>query len=257
MDNPALEAIGAGFSYGARRVLHKIDLQIPAGQFVSIIGPNGSGKTTLFRLLCGASRCETGKVLYGGRDVFRMKAAERARQFSVVRQGEENGFPFTCLEMVLLGLHPYRARFGAPTPEQLLRVRRVMEETDTLSLSCQLVTQVSGGEFQRVALARALAQAPKVLFLDEAMSDLDISAKIKMTKYLRELVARDGLTVLAINHDLASAYRYSDRVVALRGGEVAAYGAPEQVMDEDFFARVFGVRAQTVPGKGILLQDCI
>lgn len=257
MDRFLLEAYGVDFSYGSHRVLRDINLKIPAGSYISIVGPNGSGKSTLFNLLCGARRCENGTVLYEGREVAQMGVMECARQFAVVHQNEGNCFPFTCLEMVILGLHPYRSRFGTPTEEQMKTVRSVMEHTNTLHLSRQPVTEISGGEFQRVILARAIVQRPRVLFLDEAMSGLDICAKIKMTKYLNSLIAQAGLTVVAINHDLAAAYQYSNCIVALRDGRVAACGVPREVMDSAFFTSIFNVEAEIFEGKGFFIRDNI
>lgn len=256
MDEPILQTRNLYFSYGTRAVLKGLNLTVWRGQYTSIIGPNGSGKTTLLRLLSG-ERKGVGDVLYRGTPVTRMSVRERACQFAVVRQNEENGFPFTCLEIVLLGLHPFRSRFGEPTAEQRKHVFEVMEETGVLHLAEKPVTQVSGGEFQRVILARALTQKPKILFLDEAMSELDISARITIMKLLRRQIEKSGMTVVAVSHDLPSAYRYSDNVVALQAGEIYAAGSPEAVMDDAFFASVFAVKTETFPGKGFLIYDNI
>lgn len=252
-----LEARNVDFSYHERRVLHQIRIRIPQGAFVSVVGPNGSGKSTLLRLLSGARSSEHGAVFYQGEDVSRMNISKRARLFAVVRQSEENQFPFTCLEMVMLGLHPHRTRFGTVTSEQMEHVRDVMEHTDTWMLCNQPVTEVSGGEFQRVVLARALVQKPRVLFLDEAMSDFDIRIKIRMTNYLREWIARSGMTVVAVNHDLTTAYQYSDQIIALKDGKAAVCGHPRDVMDRTFFADVFGVEAEVIRGKGFLIHGNI
>lgn len=257
MDGCILEARAVDFSYRGRRVLHGIDLKIPQGAYVSVVGPNGSGKSTLLRLLSGARPCENGMVSYQGANVAKMPSLRRARLFATVRQTEENQFPFTCLEMVTLGLHPHRSRFGLPTAEQMETVREVMERTDTWPLCNQLVTQVSGGEFQRVVLARALVQAPRILFLDEAMSDFDIRVKIQITDYLRKLIARTQMTVVAVNHDLAAAYQHSDQIVALKNGRIAACGSPRDVMDSAFFAKIFGVETEMIPEKGFLIRGSL
>lgn len=257
MENCILEARDASFSYGKRRVLHEISACIPQGAYVSLVGPNGSGKSTLLHLLSGAYSCESGSVLYQGKDVARMAISLRARQFATVRQQEENKFPFSCLDMVIFGLHPQRSRFSPPTEEQMETVRSVMIQTDTWALCDQPVTQISGGELQRVVLARALVQNPRVLFLDEAMSDFDIRVKIQLTGYLRERIARTNLTVVAVNHDLAAAYRYSDSIIALKDGRVAACGTPQEVMTPAFFANVFGVEAEVLGDKGFFIRDQI
>lgn len=257
MNGCMLEARNVDFSYRGRRVLHNVSFKIPQGRFVSVIGPNGSGKSTLLRLLCGSRSCENGAVFYAGQDVARMKIPIRAKQFAVVRQNEENQFPFTCLEIVMLGLHPHRSRFSSATEQQMQRVRDVMECTDTWRLCDQQITQISGGEFQRVVLARALVQNPRILFLDEAMSDFDVQVKIHITNYLRLWIQHTGMTVVAVNHDLSTAYQYSDQIIALQNGTVAACGHPRDVMNEDFFSEIFGVEAEVLQGKGFLIHGSI
>ncbi|MBC8569308.1 ABC transporter ATP-binding protein [Zongyangia hominis] len=247
-----LRAEGLSFSYGDRRVLHDVSFTLPQGEYLSIIGPNGSGKSTLFEILCGNARPERGQVIYKGRDVHTMDIRGRARHFAVIHQNEQVDFPYTCMEMVILGLHPHRARFERLGEEALYEVRRIMEKTDTLAFADKLITQLSGGERQRVALARALSQRPRILWMDEAMSDLDVSAKIQMIELLRNLT-KEGLTVVGVNHDLNTAYRFSDRILALSHGSLYAMGAPDEVMNERLFEEVFGVRAEIYPGKGFFI----
>lgn len=248
-----LRAENLSFSYGKQRVLHDVGFSLPEGRYISIIGPNGSGKSTLFQLLCGNARPENGQVFYKDRDVHRMDIRGRARHFAVIHQNEQVDFPYTCMEMVILGLHPHRARFERLGEEELTGVRQIMEKTDTLALADKLITQLSGGERQRVALARALSQRPRILFMDEAMSDLDISAKIRMMQMLRELTAAEGLTVVAVNHDINTAYRFSDQVLILHQGRLRAAGAPDEVMTGEMFQEVFDVQAEVYPGKGFFI----
>lgn len=257
MDEVILRGDSLCYSYGSHPVLFDVNLELHRGEYLSIVGPNGSGKSTLFRLLCGQRSPASGRVRTEGREVQRLGITERARRFSIVQQKEENAFPFSCLEMVLLGLHPFRSRFGEPTARQLDRVLNIMTRTGILQLRDQPVTGISGGEYQRVILARSIAQSPKVLFLDEAMSELDIGAKIEMIKYLRALASETGMAVLAVNHDLSAAWRHSDTVLALQEGKVAGCGPPGEVMDRAFFADVFGVEAEILNGKGFLIRDTI
>lgn len=253
----AISTEHVAYSYGSHQVLSDVQLEIPKGKYISIVGPNGSGKTTLFNLLCGVEKPGKGIVTFEGQDVYRMDLRERARRFAVIHQHEDNSFPFTCVETVILGLHPHRNRFEKLTDRHLEEVRKVMEMTDTWQFADKLITQTSGGEMQRVILARALMQSPQVLFMDEAMSDMDVHAKIKMIKLLKRLVAEEGLTVIAINHDINTAYQFSDEIIALKQGGVRVQGDPGQVMTEAFFADVFRVRVEIVPNKGVFIEDNI
>ncbi len=244
------------FRYGTQRVLDDVTFSVREGEYLSIIGENGSGKSTLMQLLCGYLTPLSGEVLYQGENLTKLPPLQRARHIAIISQNTPANFPFTCFEFVMLGLYPHRARFEHIDAQSLEAIGAVMTQTGVLSLSDKPITQLSGGEYQRVLLARALAQRPRLLLLDEAMSDLDAAVKIRMNQLLRGLV-RKGLTVIAVNHDLSTAYSCSDRVVALHEGRLAALGSPETVFTEALLETVFGIRAQIIPGRGLCVYDTI
>lgn len=240
------------FSYGSARVLEGVSAEVPEGRYTALVGPNGSGKTTLLSLACGFLRPRRGRALYQSRAVAQMKARERARCFAIVQQREAAAMPFTSLEVVLMGLSPFAGRLSPPGPAEMREAERLLARVGAARLAGQPVDKLSGGEFQRVVLARALMQRPRLLFLDEATSDLDIAAKLEVQEILRGLIAREGLTVLAVHHDVETAYRFADRVIALKAGRVCAQGAPAQVMTPAFFQTVFGVEARVLDDKCLL-----
>ncbi len=256
-NKPLLELEDICFAYGGQQVLNDISFTVNQGEYLSLIGPNGSGKSTLMQIMSGCLTPLSGGATYCGKDIHRMEIRTRAKEFAVIHQNEDNSFPFTCLETVIMGLHPHRARFDSLSDESFSMVEATMRLTDTWQFADKLITQISGGELQRVMLAKALMQRPKVLFLDEAMSGLDIAARIMMTKVFKDLIAVQGITVVAINHDLATAYQFSDRIVALCKGGVSALGKPKEVMTEEFFSSVFGVKAEILDDRGILIHDNI
>ncbi|MEG0766871.1 MAG: ABC transporter ATP-binding protein [Clostridia bacterium] len=244
-------------SLGGQEILHAVSVAIMPGQYNALIGPNGSGKTTLISVLSGYRKPNAGRACYEGDDVHRMRVHERALAFAVVQQHESVAMPFTAMEVVLMGLHPHRARLHALRPSDYAFVRVWMERTDTLQFADKPVQTLSGGEFERVVLARALVQRPRVLFLDEAMAEMDVRIRLDMQKLLRTEIAQTGMTVLAVHHDLSTAYLASDRIIALKGGFVCAQGATEAVLTRAFLAEVFGVQSEIHPGKGILIHDPI
>lgn len=244
------------FCYGAQRVLDDVTFSVCEGEYLSVIGPNGSGKSTLMQLLCGYLDPLSGRVLYEREALTRLTPLQRARRIAVVSQNTPANFPFSCFEFVMLGLHPHRARFERVDKESLDAIRTVMIETDILPLADRPITALSGGEYQRVLLARALAQRPRLLLLDEAMSDLDAAVKLRMNQLLKGLV-RGGLTVIAVHHDLSTAYSCSDRVLALHNGRLAAMGGPRSVFTEALLETVFGIRAQIIPGRGLCVYDTV
>jgi len=257
MTEALLAVDSVSFAYDDAPVLRHISFQVPSGQYVGLIGPNGSGKTTLFNIISGYYPAQSGAVAYAGTDIRKIPVHRRAARIALVPQRQRLDFPFTCLEMVLLGLHPHRARFEPITAAHLDQARGVMQATEIWQFAGKPVTELSGGELQRVILARALMQQPRLLLLDEAMSELDIAGRIAMLKLLRTMIAQTGMTVIGIHHDLASAYRYADRVIALANGALAADGTPEQVFTRDFFREVFFVDAEILHGRGFLINDNI
>lgn len=252
-----LEVEAVSYSYGAGDVVREVSFSVGGGEFVSLIGPNGSGKTTLMSLVSGYRRCTAGRILLAGREIGDYLPMERARVLAVVAQNENLNVPFTCMELAALGLYPHKSRFQAMTQSQLEEIRTVMELTDTQKLAGRRIDAVSGGELQRVVLARALLQKPKLLLLDEAMSDLDISAKIAMVKCLKTMVQDKGIGILAINHDLANAYQFSDRILVMKDGALAGAGSPGEALTEASLGAVFGLRARIKPDEGLYVYDNI
>ncbi len=252
-----LELRGVSFAYGKNEVLKNISFSANAGEYLSLLGVNGSGKTTLLGLLAGFIRPNSGEIRLLGKSLRRIGFRDRARLIAVVTQSAELSFPFSCLEIVLMGLNPHMGRFQSVSDEQLEAARQIMEGCDVWRFADKPITEISGGERQRVLLARALLQSPKLLLLDEAMSELDVAAKCSMMKLLRARVKQEQLCVIAVHHDLSTAYRYSDRVCALKNGEIYADGPPSSVMDESFFQSVFSVDAEIIEHKGFIINDNI
>ena len=257
------------FSYNSRdTVLRDISFSVESGEHIALVGPNGSGKTTLFQLLSGYFIPAAGEVLLDDRELRRYPIPERARRIAFVPQGGRIEFPFTCLETVLMGLHPHQSRFAPWDSAALSRAAALMRETGVWDMAGKRVTEISGGQMQRLLLARAILQifpqeqafhAPKLLLLDETLSELDIAARISMMKLLSRLVtdnqAERRLTVIGIHHDLSLAYRFANRIIALNQGEIAADGAPGDVFTPEFFTRIFSVQAEIIPGRGLLFYD--
>jgi len=242
------------FSYGSKKILHDISFTIKEGIFLSIIGPNGSGKTTLINLLNGMNVDYLGSIKYLNRNLLDLDVKERSKNFSIISQRSRVDFPFTCMEIVMMGRNPYKNRLNTLSKEDLEIVIDVMKETNTLKFANSLVTEISGGELQRIILARALAQKPRVLFLDEAFSAMDISYKINAIKLIKKLVQEDGLTVVSIMHDINMAYSFSDEVCALKDGRLQGFGKPDKFITEKFIYDVFDIEVEKVSNKGFFVK---
>jgi iron complex transport system ATP-binding protein len=240
----ALEVRGVDFSYYDGLVLEEIDLQVRWGDLVGLIGPNGSGKTTLLKALSGVVSPKRGDVRLEGRDLRQFSRRQVARRIAVVPQELTMPFVLTAWDMVMLGRTPHvRPLVGAQS-----RDREVVEEkmalTSTWELASRPFNELSGGEQQRVIIAMALTQEAEILLLDEPTVHLDINHQVEILELIKGLNREQGLTVLAIIHDLNLAALYFDRLVLLNGGRIVASGKPSQVLREECIRRVFRTDVQ-------------
>jgi iron complex transport system ATP-binding protein len=239
---------GAGMRYGAARVLDGIAAELSGPAMVAITGPNGAGKSTLLGIMAGLRRGFDGECLLNGRPVGRWKPGEFARLVSFVPQNLQLDFPFTAEQVVLMGRTPYAGGLFE-SPEDWRAVTEAMELTDTLAFRNRDFRSLSGGERQRVVLASALAQKPRALLLDEPTTFLDLEHQVAIYTLLRRL-AREGLLVVAVTHDLNLAAAYSDRVLVLQKGCLVADAGPCEALTADRIRGVFGVDAEWIQRTG-------
>lgn len=216
------------YRYGEVPVLRDVSFEVAAGEVVGLLGPNGSGKSTLVRTASGVLRDYAGRVAVDGRDVKEIAPRELARRVAVVPQEPRFGFPFTALEVVLMGRHPHLEGWAFESSRDVATAREALEVAGAAAFADRPVQQLSSGERQRVVFARALAQHPDVLLLDEPASFLDVRHQVELYDRVRDL-AEAGTAVLTILHDLNLAAEYCDRLVLLREGEVLAAGPVDAV----------------------------
>jgi iron complex transport system ATP-binding protein len=236
-----LDGITAG--YGPRAVVEGVSLQVEPGEVVGLVGPNGSGKTTLVRVASRALRPRAGRVMIGRRDLHEVGSREAARLVAVVPQEITAVFPFTVLEMVLMGRAPHRRAWGGSDGNDWARVREAMEAANVQHLADRPFQDLSGGERQRVILAQALAQGAPILLLDEPTTHLDVRHVLDVIAVVRGLVAGGDVGALAIFHDLTLAAATSDRMYAVAGGRIVAEGSPGAVVTPSLLREVYGVEA--------------
>ena len=230
-------------SLGGATVLDGVDAGVDEGQFVGLVGPNGAGKTTLLRTVGGTLAPDSGRVLVDGDEVHALSSKAASRRVATVPQETTLSFEFDVRDVVAMGRHPYRSRFGGEADgDGRAAVERAMERTEVAQFADRSITAVSGGERQRVLLARALAQDAPVLLLDEPTASLDINHQVRTLELVRDLVAA-GKTVVAAIHDLNLAAHYCDELLLLSGGDVVAAGPPPDVLVEETLRDAFDARA--------------
>jgi iron complex transport system ATP-binding protein len=242
---------GVTFGYRQQPVIEGLSLDVAAGEFVGIIGPNGSGKSTLVRLAAGLLGPRAGTVEVFGRRTRQAGRRWLAQTCGVVLQESSFAFDYTVEDVVLMGRSPYLSLLDRPGPKDRAAAARALELVDCAGLGARGINSLSGGEKQRVLLARALAQEPKALLLDEALTHLDIGHQAAMLAALRALNAR-GVTLLLVSHDLNLAALACSRLVLLAAGRIVAAGAPEVVVTRENVRVAYGVEPvlATHPASG-------
>ncbi len=233
------------FSYGNTAVLQNVTLEVPRGDFLTVLGPNGSGKSTLFRLIDRILLPSAGTIKLDGRPLASYSRRDLARNIGYVPQETNWIFPFTVLEAVLMGRSPSIGALGFERDEDVDIATKAMELMDINHLRAKTVNALSGGERQRVLVARALAQKPRILLLDEPNAHLDLAHQLEMFQLLRLLNTEQGITILCVSHDLNLAAAFGRRVLLLgqppgtSGYTVHSLGVPEEVLTEHSIAEVF------------------
>lgn len=225
-----VECDGVSFAYGPIQALTDLSFSVTGGELFGLLGPNGSGKSTVVRLLSRVLRPLGGSVRFDGRDLGTYGREELARQIAVVPQESRIELPFSVLEVVLMGRSPHLEGFGLERARDVTIAYRAMEQTGVRALAAREVHELSGGERQRVILARALAQEPRLLLLDEPTAFLDIKHQVEVYDLVKALSRRDGLTVVAVLHDINLAALYCDRIALLKAGRVFCCGTPGEVL---------------------------
>ncbi|MFC7432624.1 MULTISPECIES: ABC transporter ATP-binding protein [unclassified Agrococcus] len=240
-----LEVRGLVVEVDGTRILHGIDLVVPAWGLTALVGPNGSGKSTLLRQLTGVETPTGGDVLLDGTSLRTLGRRERARRIAVVEQEAASELALTCLEVAMLGRMPHQSLLGATSREDRAIAADALARAGAAAWADRSFATLSGGERQRVRLAAALAQEPRILVLDEPTNHLDVRASLETIALLRSL-ADDGVTVVAALHDLTLA-GWADHVALLADGRLAAAGPVAEVLTAERIAAVYDVRAHVGP----------
>lgn len=218
--------------------LDGVSLVAPAGRITAVVGPNGSGKSTLVRAMLGRLPLERGRISIDEDDLTALPARERARRVAVVTQRESSAFPLPVRELVALGRHPHLGSFSGWGAADEAAVRAAIDQAGIKDLVDRSSDELSGGEWQRARIARALAQQASSLVLDEPTTFLDIAHEMSVFELLASL-ARGGIAVLLVSHQLNLVARFADQIVLLHRGVVAATGTPAEVMRGDILERVY------------------
>ncbi|MFL6039513.1 MAG: ABC transporter ATP-binding protein [Gaiellaceae bacterium] len=233
--------VGVRKTYGDVVAVDRVDLEIEAGEFFTMLGPSGSGKTTTLRLIAGFERPDEGLIELSGVDV--RAVAPYDRDVNTVFQDYALFPHMTVAENVAYGL---RVK-GMARTERRKRVEEILRIVRLPNVGDRKPIQLSGGQRQRIALARALVNAPKVLLLDEPLGALDLKLRQEMQIELKRIqrdVSEVGITFVYVTHDQEEALTMSDRLAVFNEGRIEQIGTPADVYEHpatEFVAGFVGV----------------
>lgn len=231
-------------SFGALRVTADVSFSVDHSEIVALLGPSGSGKTTVLRLVAGFEIPDAGRILVADEDVTGMPPERR--RFGMVFQHYALFPHLTVGENVAFGLEAQ----GTPKDQIENRVAETLAGVDLAGFENRRVSQLSGGQQQRVALARALAPRPRVLLLDEPLSNLDPALRERTRRELKRVIRSVGITTLFVTHEQEEAFEIGDRIAVVNGGRLEQIGTAEELYENPasrFVASFIG-RTSTLTG---------
>jgi iron(III) transport system ATP-binding protein len=212
-------------AFGQNKVLKGIDLRIEPGELFAFLGPSGSGKSTLLRAIAGFGPPPTGRILIGEQDIAKLPPWKR--NVGMVFQSYALWPHLSVRRNVSFGLEEQRL----PKRQIHDRVERALDLVGLLELAERRPAQLSGGQQQRVALARTIVIEPRVLLLDEPLSNLDANLRVQVRREIRDLQRKLGLTTVFVTHDQEEANTIADRMAVLDQGVIQQVGAPIELYD--------------------------
>ena len=246
MGHHTLSAEGLTLAYDKVEVARDLSLVIPTGRVTCIVGANACGKSTFLRALARLLKPASGSVLLDGQRIHSLPTKEVATKLGILPQSPVAPEGITVADLVSRGRHPHQTWLRQWSERDEAVVLEAMQVTGTLALAERPVDELSGGQRQRAWIAMALAQDTDLMLLDEPTTYLDLAHQIDVLDLLVDLNRAHGRTIVLVLHDLNQAARYSDHLVAMKGGAVVASGPPAEVITEEIVSDVFGLPNRVV-----------
>ncbi|WP_432204934.1 ABC transporter ATP-binding protein [Cetobacterium somerae] len=235
------------FSYGERKILKNLKVNITKGKMTGILGPNGCGKSTFLKNILGYLNPIEGEVIFNGNDTKDLSKKEKAKLVSLVPQKSNLMTNMSVKDFVLMGRLPHlKSSWSGYSYEDRKKVEDNLKFLGLDKFSERVAISLSGGEFQRVLLARALTQDPEILLLDEPTSALDLNHAVELLNKVKSLVLEKSLTGIAVLHDLNLAAMFCDELIMMKDGEIKYQGTPAEVLTEENLQKVYNLKAKVI-----------
>lgn len=239
---------------GAALILDDISLSIPRGGITALIGPNGAGKSSLLSLISRLQPLQQGTITIDSLPVNRTASQDLAKIIAILRQDLGATARLRVRELVGFGRFPHGR--GKLTETDRAIVDRALQQFGLADLADRFLETLSGGQRQRAFVAMAFAQDTDYLLLDEPLNNLDMYYARELMRSLRTVADEHGKTVVIVLHDINQAASHADRIVAMKGGRIAADGSPAAIMAPDMLAAIFDfdMRVEIIDGRPVALH---
>lgn len=234
---PLLDVAGLQKSYGGRRVVDEVRLQVKTGEIVGLLGPNGAGKTTTFYMVAGLVRPDHGRVCFQGKEITRLPMHKRAQRGMGYLPQEESIFRKLSVQDNLLAV--LETRKGLSHSARHDKADQLLERFGIQHVRKSLALALSGGEKRRLSLARCLCTEPKLLLLDEPFVGIDPIAVQEIHTIIRELRDQDGLSILITDHQVRETLEIVDRASLLVEGKVMIEGSSQDLVNDETARRLY------------------
>ncbi|HLV77973.1 MAG TPA: ABC transporter ATP-binding protein [Marinobacter sp.] len=226
-------------------VADNLSVALPAAKVTAIVGPNGCGKSTLLNGLARIHTPARGTVLLDGKDIHRLPSREVARKLALLPQDNTAPEGLTVADLIRFGRQPHQGWMKQWSKDDQQAFDHAVTAADVASLVNRALDTLSGGQRQRAWIAMAVAQQTPLLLLDEPTSALDLGHQIEVFELIRSL-SHQGKTIAMVVHDLASACRYADHMVAMKGGKIIREGAPADIVSPELVQELYEVSCELI-----------
>lgn len=223
-----------------------VTTEIESGGITALVGPNGAGKSTILTMIGRLLNIDHGTIEVGGHDVVNTPSKAIAKILSVLRQENHFVTRLTVRQLVGFGRFPHSG--GRLTLGDEKYISEAIDFLDLTELENRYLDQLSGGQRQRAYVAMVLAQQTDYVLLDEPLNNLDMQHAVQMMKQLRAAADDLGRTIVIVLHDINFAAHYSDKILAMRHGQVVKHGTPDEIMQNQVLSEIFNTEITVIEG---------
>ena len=241
-----IEIVSAGKRYTDEVKIGPLSIEIPKAGLTSLIGPNGAGKSTALLMIGRLLNMTEGQIKVAGMDVSNSKSGDLAKILTILRQENHFVTRLTVRQLAGFGRFPYSK--GRLTKEDEIIISRYIDFLNLKHLENRYLDELSGGQRQSAYVAMVLCQETEYVLLDEPLNNLDVARSVQMMGHLRYAADEFGRTILTVMHDINFAAKYSDRICAMKNGQIAAFGTVQEIMDPVLLSDIFQTKIEIMNG---------